>query len=106
MPKTFLEFVNWLLSFGPKLPQAFAIIDRIVNDLQELAVLFTGKEMVFGSSPSQLAPDEIAAVEAVESEMAKAGISRGPLSGVLVNLWQFIQAHPELLTLLVSLLKK
>jgi hypothetical protein len=104
MPKTFLEFVNWLLSFGPKLPQAFAIIDRIVNDLQELAVLLTGAEVAFGSA--ELSPDEITAVEAVESEMAKAGISRGPLSGVLVNLWQFIQAHPELLTLLVSLLKK
>ncbi len=105
-PKTFFDFLNLLLSFGPKLPQAFAIIDRLVNDAQELIELFTGQPLSMAAAPLELNGAEAAKVAEVETALASDGVDRGPMGGVLMNLWTFIQAHPELLTLLLSLLTK
>jgi hypothetical protein len=104
VPSTFLEFLNWLLSFGPKLPQAMALIQHIVGDFKLLVELFTEQEF----QPPRMAAltaEELVAEQKVLAELAAGGVA-GERAGFLQNIWAFLLAHPELLTLLVSLLKK
>lgn len=109
----YLDFLTLLLSFGPKLPQAIAIIQRIVADFQELAALFNVKTPT--AAPRMALTGLSAKEKAAEAKvLAKLRPKPGMRSvaaatfsgGWLQAIWAFFQAHPELITILLSLLGK
>lgn len=107
----YLDWLNFLISLGPKLPEAIRLIQHIVADCQELAALFGVKVAAPRLGLAGLSLKEKAAQAKVLAKLApKTGVR--PLAaatfsaGWLQAIWAFLQAHPELLTLLLSLLKK
>jgi hypothetical protein len=91
----YLEFLTYLLSFGPKLPAVVESLQAIMAELQKIADLFGGG---LGVAPPDSTPEE----QAAEEQLAAVAGRSGPLQNILA----FIKANPELLALLLSLIKK
>lgn len=99
---SYLEFLNYLLSFGPKLPAIMASVERIVTTtLEEIENIRTVLDFkaVFKAVPASEA--EAAAEQAV-IEAAMEGRSAGPFQNIL----DFIRNNPELIAFILSFLKK
>ena len=112
MPRSYLDFLNLLLSFGPKLPAAILLIQEIVAKVQELAALFGAvkpaalRKRSLASVPAKAKAAEAKVLAALKPK--RAGLAAGGVftAGWLQAIWAFLAAHPELLTLLLSLLGK
>jgi hypothetical protein len=101
----YLSFLKLLIALGPKLPQVMVLVQHIVSDVQEIVALL--KPATFGAAEfvpnatEQEAEGEVLAALAGSSETF-AGIGDG---AILRNIFAFLQAHPELLQLILTLLK-
>ncbi len=105
---SYLDFLKKLLALSDKLPQFLAIVQNIIKELGDIAALFGVTPEISHNAPEitqevlecegliadQLPPDHAA------GEHGKIG------DGTLLrNLFAFVQAHPELLTLLLTFIK-
>lgn len=111
---TYLKFLNLLLSFGPKIPAAIALIQEIIAKLQALADLFkpvvamrTAKPKAVKVSAVTAAAEAkvLAALKGKGNRMRALGVSSFS-AGWLREIWAFILAHPEIWALILSLLGK
>ncbi len=103
----YAAFLKLLLALGPKIPQAVAIIEHIISDFQELIALVTGVIGPFGDEGPIFATDEEVALEAELAKFVDAEggeYSAGPLA-FLREIWVFLQKHPELLSVILTILK-
>ena len=106
---SYADLLRALIALGPKLPEAFARLQHIVAECQELAAFLAGKEALFGAQPMELT----AAEQALESEAcaALAGVHEGKFGAIgdgtlLRTLFTVIRDNPDLLKLVVGLLVK
>lgn len=121
MPTSYRDFLSLLVSLGPKLP---AIWPQFMAWLAASKVLIEGiKGLLPAPAPSPAAPASPApatptagtlsdfSVSSAEAEMETtigyyvAGQNAAFDGTILRSAWQFFAAHPELLTLFMSLLK-
>lgn len=102
-----LDFLNLLLSFGPKLDEIMEIVQHIVEDFQKLVSLVAGRTAESGP-PDVITMAEVkidgnfvsAEVLAKEEEL----VQRIGRSGPFQNILAFIKSHPELIAILLKLL--
>ena len=106
---SYTDFLKALIALGPKLPEAFARLQRIAAECQELAAFLSGKEALFGAQPMELNATE----QSLESEAcaALAGVDEGKFGAIgdgtlLRTLFTVIRDNPELLKLVIALLVK
>ena len=106
---SYQDLLKALLALGPKLPEAFARLQHIVAECQELAAFLSGKEAVFGAQPMELTVAE----QSLESEVcaALAGVDEGKFGAIgdgtlLRTLFTVIRDNPDLLKLVIALLVK
>lgn len=92
---SYRDFLNYLLSLGPKLPALLAEIEIILGSLERIRDLFGGG-LVSGA-----ASDEDAALEAQVIAAAQGENMAGPLQNIIA----FIRNNPELIALLLKFLK-
>lgn len=100
----YLELLNLLLSFGPKLPSIIASIERIVMTVME-EVQNIRDILGFAETFQSVAPSEEEAAaeqQVIAAAMGGTETFAGPFSRIL----DFIRANPELIAFLLSFLKK
>jgi len=104
-----LKLVRILSDAGDRLPEAMSHVDAGVThfrdgvgEFQEAAVVIVGRAADERRAAVVLSEEELAAVAELEAKMPRAG----GRSGLLSDLFTFIKAHPELLTLLLSFFRK
>ena len=103
---TYLEFLSWILSFGPKVPSLIASIQRVVMTIMEEAQNI--RDILGLKTPETFkivaptAAEAAAEQEVIEAAMGGAETFGGPLQRIL----DFIRANPELIALLLSLFGK
>lgn len=103
---SYLDFLKALVALGPKFPALLVILQEIVEKFQEAIRLVTGQQPLFGAAPEATA-EEIDQERKLENLALQSGELHGAGErGGLREIWAFIKAHPELLTLILSLLKK
>lgn len=93
-----LALVNLLLSYGPKLPAAAEIVERIVGEFQELYDLF---------APGRAAPAPVALSPEVQEGLDKLRAAMGHgagREGFFTNVMQFLAAHPKAVDALLLIL--
>lgn len=98
----YLQLLNMLLSFGPKLPGILAAVQRIVDCLSVEAANI--REIIgggLGASSVVLSPEESAAKSQLIALASQDGVS-GPLDRLLA----FLEQYPQIVTLLLTLLAK
>lgn len=102
----YLDFLKALLALGPKLPAILALVEHIVADVQEIISLVSGGP--FAAAPrAVVTSEEMAAENEIVAAITAGGESRGIGDGTFLRaIWAFIESHPELLTLILSLLTK
>lgn len=100
----YLELLNLLLAFGPKLPLILASIEKIVMTvMEEVGNIRDILGIAESFASHELSAEEAAAEQAVIAQaMGGAETFGGPLQRIL----DFIRANPELIALLVSLFAK
>ena len=96
-----LTLVNLLLSFGPKIPAAMEIVQRVIKDFQDLYDLLQPRRSE--SAPVALTADEQAGVDKLAAAMGHGGSERG---GFLQNIIALLQSHPEWVAALVAIFSK
>ena len=100
----YAEFLRKLLSLGPKLPEIIARIQDIIDNIEAIVVLVGGGFSAAMAPADASDPGEVASLE---NEIATAVEGRaGVISDGMRRLFDFVKAHPELMTLLLSLLVK
>jgi hypothetical protein len=101
---SYLEFLNWLLSFGPKLPSLMASVERIVTVFMEEAEniknILGFKESFKSTAPT--VEEAAAEQEVIAAVMGGQETFAGPLSRIL----DFIRNNQELILLIMSLFGK
>jgi hypothetical protein len=104
---TYLDFLRKLLALGPKLPDVFESVQRIIAEVQTILRLVKGEEPLFGESPMELNATEQAAEGEVLAAMAGSSETFGGIGdgAILRSIFAFLQANPELLQLILTLLK-
>lgn len=98
---SYIEFLNWLRSIGPKLPDVMADINVIIERIQNIRKLLGFGEL-FGAAES--ASEEEAAAE--QAVIARAMGGAETFGGPLQRLLDFIRNNQELIALLISLFGK
>lgn len=105
---SYAAFLKALLALGPKLPQVFALVQHIVEDVRALAELIGGSPSVFGAASLELSDEEMAD----ESEVLSAigGMEEGSFGAIgdgkiIRSIFAFLQANPDLLKAILTLLK-
>lgn len=106
---SYAQFLALLLSLGPKLqtlwPKIQAVIASVTDLINTLKSLAPAAEQPTPGTLSQFSVMSDEAEAETKIAMQLAGPT-GAFDGTIFRgIWQFTQAHPELLTLLVSLLK-
>jgi hypothetical protein len=102
----YLDFLKLLIALGPKLPEVMAHVQHIVSDVQAIVALVSGKEPLFGATAIELNATEQAAEGEVLAAMAGSGETFAAFDGTLIRrAFEFIKANPELLQLILALLK-
>jgi hypothetical protein len=102
----YLDFLKALLALGPKLPAVFALIEHIVGDIQELIALVTGGPFAAPCMSRSSTPEESTLENEVAAALVADGTNRGIGDGTFLRaIWAFIESHPELVSLLLKLLK-
>jgi hypothetical protein len=102
---SYLDFLKLLIALGPKLPEVMAHVQHIVSDVQAIVALVSGKEPLFGAAPMELNATEQQAEGEVVAAMA-GGDTFAAFDGKLIRaLFQFVKDNPELLQLILALLK-
>ena len=103
---SYLDFLKALAALGSKLPQVFALVQHIADDVRQLIDLVRGPQPL-KSGEFNATADEAAAEQEVLGLINTDRVAFGAIGdgAILRALWQFINAHPELLTLLLLLLK-
>jgi hypothetical protein len=99
---SYLDFLNYLLSLGPKLPLIMASIQRIVAEVQILREIIGGGVVVQEAFASHSEAEAAAEQQVIAAAMGGAETFGGPFQNILA----FLKAHPELIALLLSFLKK
>ena len=110
MPASYRDFLSLLLALGPKLPQLWPVLMAWVAATRTL--IEEAKKLIPDSpapSPPGTLSDFHVAVDEAEMETVIGAHVAGPTAAfdgsVLRSAWQFLQAHPQLVSLLLSLLK-
>ena len=110
MPASYKDFLALLLSLGTKLPALWPVFQAWLAATRTL--IEEAKKLLPSSSAAPAAgtlADFGVTSEEAEMETVIGAHVAGPNAAfdghILRAGWQFLQAHPELLTLLVSLLK-
>ena len=111
---SYADLLKALIALGPKLPEAFARLQRIVAECQELAAFLSGKEAIFGAMPMELTVAEQSleseaceALTGVECESLEPGKFGAIGDGTLLRtLFTVIRDNPDLLKLVIALLVK
>lgn len=98
----YLELLNLLLSFGPKLPGILAAVQRIVDCVSVEASNI--REILGGGLGATPIVPSAAEVEAKSKLIALA--SEGGVSGPLDRILAFLEQYPQLVTLILTLLAK
>lgn len=107
----YLKFLQILLALGPKLPAIVEKVQHIIEDVQAIiALLQLGPFAASGETLFTATPEELAVESEVMAAIAPTG-APGTMKAIgdgafLRRIWTFVQEHPELLTLLLSLLAK
>lgn len=109
-PASYAAFLSFLLGFGPKLQAGWSIIQAWIN--ATVAVVEWAKSLAPNAAP-QPQPGDLSAFsltadeERMEGELGEliAGPNAAFDGEILRKAWAFFQAHPELLTLLLSFAK-
>ena len=106
---SYQDLLKALIALGPKLPEAFARLQHIVAECQELAAFLSGKEAIFGAQPMELTATE----QSLESELcaALAGVEEDKFGAIgdgtlLRTLFTVIRENPDLFKLILGLLIK
>lgn len=99
----YIELLQLLLSYGPRLPEILASVQRIVDVVTEEVGKIVG---ILGlSAQAEACPELSAEAAALESQLITQ--MQGPgHGGPLSNLLALLKANPELVALLLSLLKR
>lgn len=103
---TYLDFLKVLLKLGPKIPQAVALIEHIISDVQELIALVSGAPLMGSGGEMFVSADE-AALEADVAEYfesAEPVYGAGPLQ-ILRDIYDFLQKNPQVAELILLILK-
>jgi hypothetical protein len=99
----YLDFLKLLIALGPKLPEVMAHVQHIVSDVQAIVALL--KPATFGAA--EFVPN--ATEQEAEGEVVAAmagGDTFAAFDGKLIRaLFQFVKDNPELLQLILALLK-
>lgn len=101
---SYLDFLTKLIALGPKLPQLVLIIQDIVRLVQEAIELMVGPlplKADFEPSGAELTKEN-EVMAALQGHGGTEGIGDG---SVLRFLFKFMKDHPELLALVLKLLK-
>lgn len=99
----FMELLNLILSYGPRLPAIMEKIEHIVFEVQELISLLTPG--VFASMAPVALTEEEADLEAkiLSACPAKAA---GNFAGPFATIFAFLKANPQIVAFLLRLLAK
>lgn len=102
---TYLDFLKLVLKLGPKIPQAMAIIEHIISDVQELYALVMDVPAT-GDDPMYVTESE----GALEVEVAGRFASAEPVYGIgsielLRSIYAFLQKNPKVAELIFTILK-
>lgn len=108
------DLITTLISTGPKLQEAWPHVDRGVTHFREGVAEFQEAAVIIGGRASR---DADATVALTEDEQKLADELRGCLYGVsgerdvaregaFTTVMTFLAAHPELVAILLSFLKK
>lgn len=103
---TYLKFLQLLVALGPKFPALWVIVQEIVEKVQEAIRLITGAEPLFGVPFAESSAAEVAEEAKLASLTQASGLQGAGERGTLRDIWTFIKENPELLALILSLLKK
>lgn len=105
--KTYLDFLKVILALGPKIPQAVALIEHIISDVQELVALVSDDILASGAGDEMFVTAEEAALEDNIGEYfasAEPTYGAGPLE-ILRAIYQFLQKNPQIAELIFTILK-
>jgi hypothetical protein len=95
----FVELLNLILSFGPRIPEIMERVQHIIAEIQELV------ELVHPGLFAAAAAVELTAEEAaLESQILAACPANENFAGPFQSLFAFLKAHPELIALLLKFL--
>lgn len=98
----FVELLNLILSFGPRIPEIMERIQHIIAEIQELVELIHPGVFAAAATEEAMTAEEIE----LQSKIMEACPSSGTFAGPFQSIWAFIKAHPEIVTLLLSLFGK
>ena len=117
----YLDFLTWLSGLGEKLPQIVAYIQAIVVACEGLVTLLAPSPKKLMSAAAPPSAEEMALEHTIALSLSSSGVlphkkEFGAATGttekaawdgtILRQLWAFIQAHPEIITFLLTLLKR
>lgn len=97
----FMELLNLLLSYGPRIPAIMEQIEHIVSEFQTLIDLLNPG--VFSSAAAVPLTGEEADLEA---KILAACPAKATFAGPFQSIFAWIKAHPEVIALLLKLLTK
>lgn len=101
---TYLQFLSWLTSLGPKLPQAIAFLQQIFDGVNGLVGLFATRAAKKSAKAFKPTAKELASEKAIAANMKTRGIMDGKLATILRQAYAFIKANPELWAVLLKLI--
>lgn len=114
----YLDFLKALLALGPKLPEVFSRVQRIIAEVMELVAIVRGPSPNDGGLEhvgytEALVDGKPVTAEILDAEREVLALTTGAGEGsealfdgtALRRLFAFAAANPQLLALLVSLLK-
>jgi hypothetical protein len=102
-----------LLALGPKLPGILAHVENIVAEVQAIIAEAKGEQTFAVAAPTEMSVGEQALCEQAtdmlaqhnETEHSEGLAAYGAPGDRIKQLLAFLQAHPELVSLILSLLK-
>ena len=108
---SYLDFLKHLIALGPKFPQLLVILQEIVEKFQEAVSIITGQPLTFKGTDTaslKVSAEEIDKERQLTNIEVQAGETHGAIGDgmILRQLWAFLRENPELLTFVLSLLKK
>lgn len=92
-----------LINLGPKLPEVIGHLEAIMSEVSALVALVKGEQPMFGECPME--PGEAALCEQAENQLAACSTLYAGPGDRIKNLLAFFKEHPELVQLILSLLK-
>lgn len=103
----YLDWLKLLLALGPKLPEVFASVQRLIAEFRVLLGLIRPHA---SPEPGHLELVSVTPDEAeLEAQVAAALVPEGTLAAfdgtLLRRVYTFLREHPELAAVLVTLLK-